>query len=194
MAALFFFIVCAICILRPIKNAPALDSLGTTDFYKVYLVSAAVVLFVPLFNRLATLVPWRILIPSVALFFAANLALFRAFYVEGGTAFGLIFYGWYDLFAAALVTQFFLATQLVFDARMAKRAYPVVIAGGSIGATLGGAVTGFFAERVGYAQPPARRRGTERPVQCRSTDRLANTPSRAARGADKTELREVGAR
>jgi HEAT repeat protein len=78
-----------------------------------------------------------------------HLVLFRLFYVEGSTAFGLVFYGWYDLFAAALVTQFFMATQLFFDARLARRAYPLVIAGGSIGATLGGAVTGFFAERVG---------------------------------------------
>ncbi|HSR43548.1 MAG TPA: Npt1/Npt2 family nucleotide transporter, partial [Longimicrobiales bacterium] len=59
------------------------------------------------------------------------------------------FYGWYDLFAAALVTQFFMATQLAFNARDAKGAYPVVIAGGSIGATVGAAVTGFFAQRVG---------------------------------------------
>jgi hypothetical protein len=68
---------------------------------------------------------------------------------EGSAAFGLIFYGWYDLFAAALVTQFFMATQFYFNARSAKRAYPLVIAGGSIGATLGGAITGFFAESVG---------------------------------------------
>ncbi|MGH7551757.1 MAG: Npt1/Npt2 family nucleotide transporter, partial [Longimicrobiales bacterium] len=47
------------------------------------------------------------------------------------------------------VTQFFMATQLFFNARDARRAYPIVIAGGSIGATLGGAITGFFAQRVG---------------------------------------------
>jgi AAA family ATP:ADP antiporter len=149
MMGLFFLVVCAVGILRPIKNALALDGLGETDFYKVYLVSAGVVLFVPLYNRMADRVPWRWLIPSVALFFAANLVLFRAFYVEGSTSFGLVFYGWYDLFAAALVTQFFMATQLFFNARTAKQAYPIVIAGGSIGATMGGAITGFFAERVG---------------------------------------------
>jgi ATP/ADP translocase/HEAT repeat protein len=149
MMGLFFLVVCAVGILRPIKNALALDGLGDTDFYKVYLVSAAVILFVPLYNRLANHVPWRWLIPAVALFFALNLAFFRVVYIEGSTSFGLIFYGWYDLFAAALVTQFFMATQLFFNARSAKRAYPIVIAGGSIGATLGGAVTGFFAERVG---------------------------------------------
>jgi len=149
MMALFFLVVCAVGILRPIKNAMALDGLGETEFYQVYLVSAVVVFFVPMYNWLADRVDHRRLITGVGLFFAANLVLFRALYSEGSTAFGLAFYGWYDLFAAALVTQFFLAAQLFFDARMAKRAYPVVIAGGSIGATLGGAITGFFAVRIG---------------------------------------------
>jgi ATP:ADP antiporter, AAA family len=149
LMALFFTVVCAVGILRPIKNALALDGLGATDFYKVYLVSAIVVLFVPVFNALAARVAWRTLFAGVALFFATNLVVFRVLYAEGSAAFGLIFYGWYDLFAAALVTQFFMATQFYFNARSARRAYPLVIAGGSIGATLGGAITGFFAESVG---------------------------------------------
>jgi ATP:ADP antiporter, AAA family len=149
LMALFFLVVCAVGILRPIKNALALDGLGATDFYKVYLVSAVVVLFVPAFNELAKRLPWRTLFAAVALFFAANLVVFRLVYVEGSSLFGLAFYGWYDLFAAALVTQFFMATQFYFNARSAKRAYPLVIAGGSIGATLGGAITGFFAQSVG---------------------------------------------
>ncbi|MGH7506705.1 MAG: Npt1/Npt2 family nucleotide transporter, partial [Longimicrobiales bacterium] len=149
MMVLFFLVVCAVGILRPIKNALALDGLGDTDFYKVYLVSAVVILFVPVYNRVADRVSWRWLIPAVSLFFALHLLVFRLLYREGSTAFGLAFYGWYDLFAAALVTQFFIATQLFFDARMARRAYPLVIAGGSIGATLGGGVTAFFAQRVG---------------------------------------------
>lgn len=149
LMALFFLIVCAVGILRPIKNALALDGLGATDFYRVYLVSAAVVFFVPLFNRLADRIPWRALFGAVALFFALNLLLFRLWYVEGSALFGLVFYGWYDLFAAALVTQFFMATQFYFDARSARRAYPVIIAGGSIGATIGGGITGVFAKSVG---------------------------------------------
>ncbi|MBR9990981.1 MAG: hypothetical protein KFH98_14560, partial [Gemmatimonadetes bacterium] len=149
LMALFFLVVCAVGILRPIKNALALDGLGATDFYKVYLVSAIVVAFVPAFNGLARRLPWGRLFALVALFFASNLVLFRLLYTEGSTALGLAFYGWYDLFAAALVTQFFMATQLYFDARSARRAFPLVIAGGSIGATIGGAITGFFAETVG---------------------------------------------
>jgi ATP:ADP antiporter, AAA family len=149
MMALFFLVVCAVGILRPIKNTLALNGLGATDFYEVYLVSAGVVLFVPPYNRLSDRFPWRWLIPGVALFFALHLVLFRIFYQDKSAIYGMLFYGWYDLFAAALVTQFFMATQLFFNARDAKRAYPLVIGGGAIGATLGGAITGFFAQRVG---------------------------------------------
>ncbi|HEX6134287.1 MAG TPA: Npt1/Npt2 family nucleotide transporter [Longimicrobiales bacterium] len=149
LMGLFFLVVCAVGVLRPIKNALALDGLGATDFYRVYLVSAAVVLFVPAFNRLADRLKWRVLFSAIAFFFAANLLLFRLWYVEGSAAFGLLFYGWYDLFAAALVTQFFMATHLYFNARSARRAYPIIIAGGSIGAAVGGGITGIFATIVG---------------------------------------------
>lgn len=149
LMGLFFLVVCAVGMLRPVKNALALDGLGATEFYKVYLVSAVVVLFVPLYNRLAARFAWRLLIPAVALAFAVQLILFRAFYVEGSTLFGLLFYGWYDLFAAALVTQFFMAAQMFLDTRSAKSVYPLVIAGGSIGATLGGGATGVLSQRLG---------------------------------------------
>ena len=152
MAGLFFTVVCAVGILRPIKNALALDGLGATDFYQVYFVSAVVVFFVPLYNRFAARFAWKVLIPALAVFFALDLVVFRVFYHAGSEVFGMLFYGWYDLFAAALVTQFFTATQLFFDASQAKSAYPLVIAGGSIGATVGGAITGFLADRVGLPQ------------------------------------------
>jgi len=149
LMALFLVVVCAMGVLRPIKNALALDGLGAADFYRVYLVSAAVVLFVPIFNRLADWLPWRVLFSAVAAFFTLNLVLFWLWYVPGSATFGLLFYGWYDLFAAALVTQFFMATQLYFNARSARRAYPLIIAGGSIGAAVGGAITGVFATSIG---------------------------------------------
>ncbi len=149
MAGLFFLVICTIGIIKPIKNAFALDGLADTQFYKVYLVSAAVVLFVVPYNRLADRIPWRWLIPLIAGFFATNLLVFRLLYREGSTAFGVLFYGWYDLYAAVMVTQFFMATQLFFNTRDAKRWYPLAIAGGSLGGVFGAAITGFFAERLG---------------------------------------------
>jgi ATP/ADP translocase len=151
MAGLFFIAQCAVGVLRPVKNALALDGLGGTNFYRVYLVSAVVVLFVPAYARLIRRVEWRRLVTGIALFLVVNLVLMRLLYEPGSTVFGLVFYGWYDLFSAAIISQFFLAAQTLVDARSAKRAYPLIIAGGSIGATAGGAVTGFLAQRIGSA-------------------------------------------
>lgn len=149
MAGLFFLIILTVGIIKPIKNAFALDGLADSQFYRVYLISAAVVLFVVPYNRLADRIPWRRLIPLIAAFFAANLIAFRLLYRPGSTTFGVVFYGWYDLYSAVMVTQFFMATQLFFNARDAKRWYPLAIAGGSVGGVFGSAITGFFAETVG---------------------------------------------
>ncbi len=149
MMGLYFLVLFAVGILRPIRNTLALDGLAEGDFYQVYLISAVVILFAPAFNHVADRVAWRKLIPATAAFFALNLIGFRAIYSEGSAALGMVFYGWYDLFAAALVTQFFMAVQVFFNARDAKSAVPLVIAAGSLGATLGGLTTGALAQTVG---------------------------------------------
>ncbi len=149
LMGLFFLVICAIGILRPIKNAVALSGLAETRFYRVYVISAAVVLFVPLYNWIGDRVRWRRLIVATGLVFAAVLLVFRGMYREGSAVYGLLFYGWYDLLAAVMVTQFFMAAQLYFDVRTAKKFYPFVIAGGSLGATLGGFITGLASEAVG---------------------------------------------
>ncbi len=149
MSFLCFLVVGTVGVLRPLRYSFALDGLADTEFYKTYFVSAFVVLFAPIYTRLANRFPWKTLVPGVAFFFAGSFLVFRLLYVEGSAVFGMAFYGWYDLFAAACVTQFYIATQIFFNAREAKRAYPFVIAGGSIGATVGGSLVGVYSERIG---------------------------------------------
>ncbi|HUG42062.1 MAG TPA: Npt1/Npt2 family nucleotide transporter [Longimicrobiales bacterium] len=151
LMGMFFLVVTAVGILKPVKNALALAGLGDNDFYQAYLVSAAVLLFVPVYNRLADRVGWRTLVPAVAIFFATNLLLFRLAYREGSTLLGLTFYGWYDLFGAALVTQFFMATQKFLTARTARSAYPLVIGGGAVGAVFGALISATLADVIGTA-------------------------------------------
>ncbi len=134
LAALVLFVIG---ILRPLRSAFALSGLAVGDFYQVYFVSAAVIVVAPIYNYLSDRMSWRRLIPATAAFFAASMVVFRLLYQPDTAWFGLVFYGWYDLLAASLVTQFYIATQIFYNARDAKRAYPVVIAAGSGGATLG---------------------------------------------------------
>ncbi len=180
LVLLFFLVLATVGMLRPIRNSFALDGLPDREFYTVYFVSALVVFFVPAYQRLARRVPWRTLIPGLAGLFALCLVGFRLLYREGSPAFGLAFYGWYDLFSAALVTQFFLLAQGFFDARSAKSAYPRVIAGGALGATTGGALTGFLAPHVGTPRWP---RGCWWPSRrgCRSCGAGRGRPGRGTR-------------
>ena len=53
MMGLYFLVLFAVGILRPIRNALALDGLAESEFYKVYLISAVVILFAPLLNHLS---------------------------------------------------------------------------------------------------------------------------------------------
>ncbi len=149
LMGMFFLVVTAVGVLKPVRNAFALSGLGDRDFYKVYLISAVVILFVPLYNRMADRIGWRRLVPAVAVFFGLNLVVFRLLYSEGSTLLGVAFYGWYDLFSAALVTQFFVATHLFLTARTARSAYPLVIGGGAVGAMLGGGIAGGLATMIG---------------------------------------------
>lgn len=148
LATLYLVLVCAIGLLQPIRNALALKGLGAAGFYKAYLASAGVALFLVPLGRLAPRISARWLTCGVALWFVSNLVLFRLLF-PGGAAFGITFYAWHDLFSAVLVSQFFLATQPLLSGRSAKTAYPFIVAGGSIGATLGGVITGFLVTALG---------------------------------------------
>ncbi len=149
LAALVLFVIG---ILRPLRSAFALSGLAAGDFYQVYFISAAVVVVAPIYNALADRISWRRLIPLTAAFFALSMVAFRLLYQPGEAWFGLIFYGWYDVLAASLVTHFYMATQVFYNARDAKRAYPIVIASGSAGATLGALLTTVFASGGGPSE------------------------------------------
>ena len=150
LTALYLLVVCAVGMLHPVRNALVLDALGGHGFYKVYLASALVAAAIVPFNRLAAHVSQSRLTPAVAVFFAINLVLFRVFF-PGGVTFGVLFYGWHDLYAGILISQFFLATSEVLDQRNAKKTLPVIVAAGSVGAAIGGAVTGFLTPVIGVA-------------------------------------------
>jgi AAA family ATP:ADP antiporter len=150
LTSLYLLVVCAVGMLHPVRNALALSALGGSGFYKVYLASALVSVAVVPFGRLAARIPHRRLTPAVACFFAVNLVGFRALY-PGGRTFGVLFYAWHDIYAGILVSQFFLATSALLDPRTAKSTYPLIVAAGSVGAAIGGAVTGFLAPDIGVA-------------------------------------------
>lgn len=150
LTSLYLLVVCAVGMLHPVRNALVLGALGGTAFYKVYVASALVAVAVVPFGRLAARVPQQRLTPAVAGVFVANLLIFRALF-PGGAAFGVLFYAWHDLYAGILTSQFFLVANTLLDPRSAKTAFPMIVAAGSVGAALGGAITGFLTPVIGVA-------------------------------------------
>ena len=150
LTSLYLLVVCAVGMLHPVRNALVLGALGGTAFYKVYIASALVAVAVVPFGRLAARVPQQRLTPAIAGIFVANLLVFRALF-PGGVTFGVLFYAWHDLYAGILTSQFFLAANTLLDPRSAKTAFPMIVAAGSLGAALGGAVTGFLTPVIGVA-------------------------------------------
>jgi len=150
LASLYLLVMCAVGMLHPVRNALVLGALGGQGFYKVYVASALVAVAVVPFGRLAARFPQQRLTPAIAAVFAANLLMFRVLF-PGGIVFGVLFYAWHDLFAGMLVSQFFLAANALLDPRSAKAAFPVIIAGGSVGAAAGGVITGFLSSVIGVA-------------------------------------------
>jgi hypothetical protein len=150
LTSLYLLVVCAVGMLLPVRNALVLGALGGTAFYKVYVASALVAVAAVPFGRLAARIPQQSLTPAVAGVFVANLLVFRVLF-PGGAAFGVLFYAWHDLYAGILTSQFFLAANTLLDPRSAKTAFPMIVAAGSVGATLGGAITGFLTPVIGVA-------------------------------------------
>ena len=148
LTSLYLLVVCAVGMLHPVRNALVLGALGGTAFYKVYVASALVAVAVVPFGRLAARIPQQRLTPAIAGVFVANLLVFRAFF-PGGVTFGVLFYAWHDLYAGILTSQFFLAANTLLDPRSAKTAFPMIVAAGSVGAALGGAITGFLTPVIG---------------------------------------------
>ena len=150
LTSLYLLVVCAVGMLHPVRNALVLGALGGTGFYKVYVASALVAVAVVPFGRLAARVPQQRLTPAIAGVFVANLLVFRALF-PGGVRFGILFYAWHDLYAGILTSQFFLAANTLLDPRSAKTAFPMIVAAGSVGAAVGGAITGFLTPVIGVS-------------------------------------------
>src|SRR5262249_30725196 len=62
-----------------------------------------------------------------------------------------VLYFWSSMFGLVLVAEFWLLANDLFNAREAKRLFPVIGAGAILGGTFGGALSGWLAKPLGAA-------------------------------------------
>ncbi|MBI4542697.1 MAG: cyclic nucleotide-binding domain-containing protein [Gemmatimonadetes bacterium] len=152
MAALYFLVLGAASLVKPVRQSAFLDTAGANAYPFVLLGTAVVVGgLMTVYSRLAERVPTRRLLLGTYLFLAANLVVFWWLFrlpavqaacercrllsapvlVSGG------FFIWAAIYSVLTVSQFWLLANLAFDARQAKRLFGFVGTGGILGAIVG---------------------------------------------------------
>jgi len=147
-----FLLLSAYLILKPVRNSLFLDKFGADQLVYMYMIIAAAATPIAwLYGWTAARTTLPRLIGGTTLVLVLSMGVF--WYLIGQQYSWLIyvFYVWVSLFGVFTTSQFWLLANYVFDAREAKRLFPVIGAGAIAGGILGSALTSQLAELVGTA-------------------------------------------
>jgi len=142
MFAYFFLVVASFYILKPVRNALFLDSLGAANLPYVYLgTTALIALSMPLYTRAAArLSAQRLAAYGLALSVLSILA-FRWLLGFPWVGVAASFYIWVNLFSSVAIYQFWYLANITFNSREAKRLFGFISSGGILGGAVGSAFT-----------------------------------------------------
>jgi AAA family ATP:ADP antiporter len=147
----FFFLLCGYMVLRPLREAIAVLHGAQNVQYLFTGTFLTMLLLVPIFGALVARVPRHIFLPSVYLFFLANLLVFHALLTgeQPGEWTTFAFFVWISVFNMFVVAVFWSFMADIFTPAQGKRLFGVIAAGGSAGAIIGPALTAFLAPVIG---------------------------------------------
>lgn len=144
-------VVASFLLAKPIRNGLFLNQYSAHSLVYVYVaVPLALTVFVPLYSRLMARVGQRAMISGTLLFFCLNVLIFwwlfrwRPFPALSG-----IFYVWVNCFGIIAPVQGWTFANSIFDTRQAKRLFPLIASGASIGAISGGLLARYLVRPVG---------------------------------------------
>jgi AAA family ATP:ADP antiporter len=141
--AMFFALLSAYYIVRPVRDEIGV-ALGKDTLHQLFTaVFFVMLLLVPLFGFVATRVPRRYVLPSIYVFFAANLAVFwlvlKAAPDDRATL--ATFFIWASVFNLFVISLFWSLMSELWSDEAAKRLYGFISAGGTAGALAGPLLT-----------------------------------------------------
>ena len=141
--AYFFLLLCSYYILRPVRDALAVEA-GTQALQWLFTATfVAMLALVPLFGWLCARLPRTKLLPAVYGFFTLNLLIFS---IQINTA---VFFVWLSVFNLFVVSVFWSFMSDLFDTAQAARLYGAIAAGGSCGAIAGPLLAAVFSTTLG---------------------------------------------
>ncbi len=144
----FFCVLAAYYLLRPVRDQFS-AAVGSTNLWQFWTATFFVTLaLVPVFGALVARYPREKFIPAVYLFFILCLVAFvPAFDAQeriGARMLGIVFYIWLSVFSLCVVSVFWSFMADVFDSAQARRLFPVIAIGGTLGAIVGPIVAGLL--------------------------------------------------
>jgi AAA family ATP:ADP antiporter len=102
-----------------------------------YIMTLLLLLFVPVYGRLAARLPRRRLLNGVTLFFAACLVVFWLLGTGTALPLGVPFFLWIGIFSVSLVAQFWSFANDLYTPEQGKRLFAILGFGASAGAVFG---------------------------------------------------------
>lgn len=146
-----FTLMAAYFIIRPVRDAMASDwsRVETSTLWSMTFVVS--IIGVSLYGFIISRVRFDRVVPGVYIFFSAA---FVAFYlgsrmVADPTLVDKAFYVWLSVFSLFHVSVFWSFMSGLFSKEQAPRLFAVIASGASLGAIVGPAIPGFFAEEIG---------------------------------------------
>jgi AAA family ATP:ADP antiporter len=145
LAANAFLILTAYYVMKPVREVLILDQPGGAELKSYAYGMQAVLLLavIPLYSRLATLLPRRRLINIVTAFFIACLP---AFYLlaEARAPIAVVFFLWIGIFSLMVIAQFWAYANDIYTPDEGKRLFALIAFGASSGAVFGAWLSGFL--------------------------------------------------
>ncbi|MCR4410261.1 MAG: MFS transporter, partial [Candidatus Saccharicenans sp.] len=142
----FFLITAAYSIIKSLRVASYLESLGADKLPLAYFLTAVSIgLVVAVHAKLqARLSRLNLIILSLS-FFILTAVLFWFLFSFQWAWLSLAYYVWANIFLAVVITQFWIVVNDIFDPRETKRLVGLFGSGGILGGILGGEATGLMA-------------------------------------------------
>jgi len=143
----FFLITSSYTIIKSLRVAGFLDTLGANKIPVARLLGAILMGFVvALHSKLQIKTPRHLLIIFSLIFFSSTGFLFWFFFPYKWNWLPLACWIWADVFVAVLMTQFWIAVNDLFNPREVKRLVGFFGSGGILGGIFGGELTGLLAK------------------------------------------------
>lgn len=151
----FFCVLSAYYVIRPVRDQLS-GAVGSTQLPWFYAATfVATLSLTPVFAWLASRLPRQRLVPTVYLFFIACLLGFMPLFTHEGIvsprALGIVFFVWISVFNLVVVSVFWTFMADIWNDTQARRLFPLIAVGGSVGSILGPTMALRLVGEIGVA-------------------------------------------